>query len=169
MDDQYDAKVYSLGSGWIQERLNEDYVYLTQYSARLLPFITCLQQIVLGLLADPNYEGDFQMYEITEKIVKQYVVTCPDGEVTFEKEDTAHAFVQLHNLARPLTMEQIDEGIKGTPEQVAAWSAIGSCPNCGGNLGNGDLELEHLDGDCYAAECYVCGTKFDIIEGKSEV
>ncbi|UQS95018.1 hypothetical protein Pam2_138 [Pseudanabaena phage Pam2] len=59
MDDQYDAKVYSLGSGWIQERLNEDYVYLTQYSARLLPFITCLQQIVLGLLADPNYEGDF--------------------------------------------------------------------------------------------------------------
>jgi hypothetical protein len=59
MDDQYDAQVYSLGSGWIQDRLAEDYVYSVQYSARLLPFITCLQQIVLGLLSDPNYEGDF--------------------------------------------------------------------------------------------------------------
>lgn len=59
MDDQYDAQVYSLGSVWFQDRLAEDYVYSVQYSARLLPFITCLQQIVLGLLADPNYEGDF--------------------------------------------------------------------------------------------------------------
>lgn len=59
MDDQYDAQVYSLASGWLQDRFAEDYVYSTQYSAKLLPFITRLQQIVLGLLADPNYEGDF--------------------------------------------------------------------------------------------------------------
>ena len=59
MDDQYDTQIYSLGSGWFQDRLAEDYIYSTQYSARLLPFITCLQQIVLELLADPNYEGDF--------------------------------------------------------------------------------------------------------------
>jgi hypothetical protein len=109
------------------------------------------------------------MYEITEKIVKQYVVTCPDGEAIFEEENTAHAFVQLHNLARPLTMDELHEGIERKPEQVAAWCAIGSCPNCGGNQGNGDLDIEHLDGDCYAAECYACGTKFDITEGKSEV
>jgi hypothetical protein len=108
------------------------------------------------------------MYEITEKIVKQYIVTCPNGEAVFEEEDMAHAFIQLHNLARPLTMEELHEGVKGTAEQVAAWSAIGSCPNCGGNQGNGDLDIEHLDGDCCAAECYVCGTKFDIINGKSE-
>ena len=109
------------------------------------------------------------MYEITEKIVKQYVVTCPDGEVSFEDEDIAKAFIQLHNLARPLTMDELHEGIKGTPEQVAAWCAIGSCPNCGGNDGDGDLLIEVLDLTCWAAECYVCGTKFDIIEGKSEV
>ncbi len=108
------------------------------------------------------------MYEISERIVKQYVVTCPDGEAIFEEEDMAHAFVQLHNLARPLTMEQVDEGVKGTSEQVTAWSAIGSCPNCGGNRGNGDLEIEVLDLTCWAAECYVCGTKFDIVDGKSE-
>jgi hypothetical protein len=59
MDDQYDAQVYSLASGWIQDRLAEDYVYSVQYSARLLPFIICLQQIVLGLLSDPNYQEDF--------------------------------------------------------------------------------------------------------------
>jgi hypothetical protein len=59
MDDQYNAQVYSLASGWYQDRFAEDYVYSTQYSARLLPFITSLQQIVLGLLADPTYEGDF--------------------------------------------------------------------------------------------------------------
>lgn len=59
MNDQYNAQVYSINSGWFQDRLAEDYVYSTQYSARLLPFITCLQQIVLELLADPNYEGDF--------------------------------------------------------------------------------------------------------------
>jgi hypothetical protein len=59
MDDQYDTQVYSLGSGWFQDCLAEDYVCSVQYSARLLPFIVCLQQIVLGLLADPNYEGDF--------------------------------------------------------------------------------------------------------------
>ena len=59
MDDHYDAQVYSLASGWFQDRFTEDYVYSTKYSARLLPFIVCLQQIVLGLLADPNYEGDF--------------------------------------------------------------------------------------------------------------
>jgi hypothetical protein len=109
------------------------------------------------------------MYEITEKIVKKYIVTCPDGEVTFEEEDMAHAFVQLQNLARPLTMDELHIDAPRTPEQVAAWCAIGSCPNCGGNQGNGDLDIEHLDGDCYAAECYVCGTKFDIIEGNSEV
>lgn len=109
------------------------------------------------------------MYEIREKIVKQYVVTCPDGEVTFEDENIAKAFIQLHDLAKPLTMDELHEGTKKTSEQVAAWCAIGSCPNCGGNQGNGDLDIEHLDGDCYAAECYVCGTKFDIIEGNSEV
>jgi hypothetical protein len=59
MDDQYDVQVYSLASGWIQDRFAEDYVYSVQYSARLLPFITRLQQIVLGLLADPNYQEDF--------------------------------------------------------------------------------------------------------------
>jgi hypothetical protein len=59
MDDHYDAQVYSVASGWFQDRLTEDYVYSVQYSVRLLTFITCLQQIVLGLLADPNYEGDF--------------------------------------------------------------------------------------------------------------
>jgi hypothetical protein len=59
MDDHYDAQIYSLGSGWFQDRFAEDYVCSVQYSARLLPFIVCLQQIVLGLLADPNYEGDF--------------------------------------------------------------------------------------------------------------
>jgi hypothetical protein len=59
MDDHYDAQVYSLASGWLQDRLAEDYVYLTKYSARLLPFIICLQQIVLALLADPNYQEDF--------------------------------------------------------------------------------------------------------------
>lgn len=109
------------------------------------------------------------MYEITEKLVTQYVVTCPDGEVAFEEKPTAELFVKLRKLATPLTIEQVENAVKGFPEQVAAWSAIGSCPNCGGNEGNGDLDIEHLDGDCYAAECYVCGTKFDIIEGKSEV
>jgi len=59
MDNQYDAQIYSLASGWFQDRFVEDYVYSTQYSAKLLPFITCLQQIVLGLLADPNYREDF--------------------------------------------------------------------------------------------------------------
>jgi hypothetical protein len=59
MDDHYDAQVYSLASGWFQDRFTEDYVYSTKYSARLLPFIVCLQQIVLGLLADPNYQEDF--------------------------------------------------------------------------------------------------------------
>lgn len=59
MDDQYDAQIYSLASGWFQDRFAEDCVYSTQYSAKLLPFITRLQQIVLELLADPNYEGDF--------------------------------------------------------------------------------------------------------------
>jgi len=59
MDDQYDTQIYSLGSGWLQDRFAEDYVYSTRYSARLLPFITRLQQIVLGLLADPNYQEDF--------------------------------------------------------------------------------------------------------------
>jgi hypothetical protein len=59
MDDPYDAQVYSLDSGWIQDRLAEDYVYSVQYSARLLPFITCLQQIVLALLFDPNYQEEF--------------------------------------------------------------------------------------------------------------
>ena len=59
MDDHYDAQVYSLASGWLQDRLAEDYVYSTKYSARLLPFIACLQQVVLGLLADPNYQEEF--------------------------------------------------------------------------------------------------------------
>jgi hypothetical protein len=59
MDDCYDAQVYSLDSGWFQDRLAEDYVYSVQYSARLLPFIICLQQIVLGLLSDPNYQEEF--------------------------------------------------------------------------------------------------------------
>jgi hypothetical protein len=59
MDDHYDAQVYSLASGWLQDRFAEDYVYSTKYSARLLPFIICLQQIVLALLADPNYQEDF--------------------------------------------------------------------------------------------------------------
>jgi hypothetical protein len=59
MDDHYDAQVYSLASGWFQDRLAEDYVYSVQYSARLLPFIACLQQIVLGLSADPNYQEEF--------------------------------------------------------------------------------------------------------------
>jgi hypothetical protein len=58
MDDHYDAQVYSLASGWLQERLSED-VHSIQYSARLLPFIACLQQVVLGLLADPNYQEEF--------------------------------------------------------------------------------------------------------------
>jgi hypothetical protein len=109
------------------------------------------------------------VYEIRKEIVEQWVVTCPDGEVTFEEEDMAHAFIQLHNLARPLTIDELAIDAPITPKQVAAWCAIGSCPNCGGNQGNGDLDIEHLDGDCYAAGCYVCGTKFDIIEGKSEV
>ena len=108
------------------------------------------------------------MYEINERIVKQYVVTCPDGEVTFEEEDMARAFVQLYNLARPLTTEELDKGAEKTLEQVAAWCAIGSCLNCGGSQSNGDLEIEHLDGDSYAAECYVCGTRFGIYDGKSE-
>lgn len=97
------------------------------------------------------------MYEITEKIIKKYVVTCPEGEVTFEEEGIAHAFVQVH------------DAVKGTPQQVAAWCAIGSCPNCGGNQGNGDLDIEHLDGSEYQADCYVCGTRFYIVDGKSEV
>lgn len=91
------------------------------------------------------------MYEITEKIVTQYVVTCPDGEVTFEEKPTAELFVKLRKLATPLTIEQ-----------VAAWSAIGSCPNCGGNEGNGDLEIQYIDLTYWSAKCYVCGTKFDL-------
>jgi hypothetical protein len=59
MDDHYDAQIYSLGSGWFQDRFAEDYVCSVQYSVRLLPFIVCLQQIVLALLADPNYQEDF--------------------------------------------------------------------------------------------------------------
>ena len=102
------------------------------------------------------------MYEINERIVRQYVVTCPDGEVTFEEEDMAKAFVQLHELAKPLTIEEVE----GTPEQIVAWCAIGSCPNCGA-MGD-ELEIEHLDGDSYAAECCVCGTRFGIYDGKSE-
>jgi hypothetical protein len=109
------------------------------------------------------------VYEITEKIVRQYVVICPDGEVTFEEEDMARAFIQLHNLARPLTIEELHEGTERKPEQFAAWSAIGSCPNCGGNRGNGDLDIEHLDWEEYQASCYVCGTEFYIVDGKSEV
>lgn len=109
------------------------------------------------------------MYEITEKIIKKYVVTCPEGEVTFEEEGMAYAFVQLHNLAKPLTTEQVRNNVKVTPEQVAAWCAIGSCPNCGGSEGSEDLEVEYVDLTCWSAECYVCGTKFYIIDGKSEV
>ena len=59
MDDQYDTQIYSVASGWFQDRFAEDYVYSVQYSTKLLPFITCLQQIVLGLRADPNYQEDF--------------------------------------------------------------------------------------------------------------
>jgi hypothetical protein len=59
MDDQYNVQVYSLASGWIQDRFAEDYVYSVQYSPRLLSFISCLHQIVLALLADPNYQEDF--------------------------------------------------------------------------------------------------------------
>ncbi len=109
------------------------------------------------------------MYEITEKLVRQYIVTCPDGEVVFEEEDMAHAFIRLHKLARPLTMDELAIDAPRTPEQVAAWCAIGSCPNCGGNQGNGDLDIEHLDGEEYQAACYVCGTGFYIVDGKSEV
>ena len=108
------------------------------------------------------------MYEIREQTVKQYIVSFPAGEVIFEAEDMAKAFIQLHDLAKPLTVEQVVNSVKGTPEQISAWSAIGSCPNCGGNQGNGDLEIEHLDGNCYAAKCYVCDTRFGIYDGKSE-
>ena len=109
------------------------------------------------------------MFTLEEKITVDYIVTTPQGEVTFKKKDEAITYLKLSQLAQQLTSEQVENAVKRTPEQVAAWSAIGSCPNCGGNQGNGDLDIEHLDGDCYAAECYVCGTRFDIIEGKSEV
>lgn len=109
------------------------------------------------------------MYEIAEKIVKQYVVTCSNGEVTFEDGDMAKAFIQLHNHAKPFTREEVDEGIKGTSEQVAAWCVIGSCPNCGATGRDGDLNLENFGGEDFDAECYVCDTKFWIIDGKSEV
>ena len=74
-------------------------------------------------------------------------MTCPDGEVTFEEEDMANAFIQLHGTER-------------TPEQVAAWSAIGSCPNCG----NGDLDIEHLDGEEYEADCKDAIEKQNIVD-----
>lgn len=59
MEDPYNTQIYSISSGWLQSPLDEDYVYSFEFSPQLIPFIIFLQQIVLGLLADPDYQEDF--------------------------------------------------------------------------------------------------------------
>ena len=57
MDDYYDAQIYSLSSGWLTPC--SDYVDSTKFSPVLIFFVAWLQEIVLDLLADPNYREDF--------------------------------------------------------------------------------------------------------------
>ena len=57
MDDQYDAQVYSVSSGWLTP--DRDYVESIVFSPVLIPFVAWLQEIVRDLLADPNYQEDF--------------------------------------------------------------------------------------------------------------
>ena len=57
MDDYYDAQIYSLSSGWLTPC--SDYVDSTKFSPVLIFFVAWLQEIVLDLLVDPDYQEDF--------------------------------------------------------------------------------------------------------------